>query len=860
MRISDVFVSYRRKDIELVERLSAAFAEREREVWLDWEDIPPGVSDFNREIAAGIEGADSFIAVLSPDYLASEYCLNELRYAHELNKRIIPVVYRTVDGIEVPEFIRPINWVYFMPHAGRAYEFASAFEALLRAMDTDHDHVREHTRLLTRASDWENNKRNPSFFLSGDDLDAAEKWLASASSRSPPPADIHTEFILQSRKAQARRQRRLLGGALVLLVLAVAGLVAAVIAGLEARAQQSVAERRAAETLSLATANAGSQAVADGDYFSGFNLVNFASTLVEDPPVQVMQLLRQIAHQPGTRYAFFDGLPDDMNTLGLKRGSSAQSSDQSGTRLVAEDESRFTIRGADDRVLLRLNRLIGPRFLGIPADEKTIRPEILRRYGPPQFGPRAMEPSPDDGFVAVGTEGGLVIVENSASAAEWRRPEAHELPVDGVRYSSDGRYLVSRGSSDSLGDYSVTDREFVVWDTAGWDPVLALTTFGQKRDLVAFSDDGRHLLFLEASPPGYTLWDVGDSRQVMALRASGLVMDVAFSPDGELLVVASLATLRMRPPRDFSIYDDDGRRLVSFGGRPGETAIDMPVSFSADGRKLRAIMDGGELAEIDIRSGAETLVGSIPDLPIEGSSADGRFIAFNDYDGHVVVIWDMEEGKEHARISDDDVGLHMVVSDDGRYLAHSTRKPVAERADLVVRDLSNGGAVVARFDDAGEGAGYVGSVSFGFGPDSANFFYSDVAGNLLAVETDGWRTRSVLRGLSGPVCDVAVSPDGRMLAAAGESGGVLVWDLESGTEVQRIGGGGVAKMGFSPDGGRLVVGDERGRVSLWRLTDSGKLSEWIRQNRALAPPTCDDLVQAGVVASAENCPVAAEDK
>ena len=48
------------------------------------------------------------------------------------------------------------------------------------------EQAREHTRLLTRASDWENNKRNPSFFLSGDGLDAAEKWLASASSRSPP--------------------------------------------------------------------------------------------------------------------------------------------------------------------------------------------------------------------------------------------------------------------------------------------------------------------------------------------------------------------------------------------------------------------------------------------------------------------------------------------------------------------------------------------------------------------------------------------------------------------------------------------------------------------------------------------------
>lgn len=856
MNISDVFISYRRKDIEFVKKLSAAFTDQQREVWVDWEDIPPGASDFTREIGMGIEGANVFIVVLSPNYLESEFCLQELNYADELNKRIIPIVYRPVDASHVPESIRSINWVYFTTHAGQTNEFSAAFRAVSQAIDTDYDYVREHTRLLTRARDWENNEKNPSFFLSGAELDAAERWLSTASNLSPHATDIQTDYILQSRQWQTRRQRRLLSGALALLALAVIGLIVAVVAGVEARQQQLIAERNAAETLSLAAANVAAETVANGEYLDGLRLAHFASTFIDNPPAQARQTLRQIAFQPGTRYAFFGDLPSEMNALGLKPGESARSSDQSGTTLVANDEEVFTIQDADGQMLMRLNRLIGPPFLGYGFINENIHPAVIQQYENPLLSIQAMDIMPDMTYVAVGRESGLVIVENAQSVSEVWRPEGHTLPVDGVRFSEDGRYLVSRGSSDTLNDMSVIDREFIIWETTFWQPVLHLNDFGPRRDLVAVSEDGLHLLFLEQSPPGYTLWDVRDSRQVWTLRDGMPVMEASFSPDGESIVVSSLLTMRMRPPRNFMIYDMDGNPIAGFGGEPGEDVIDMPLLFSPDGTTLRTIKADGRLIEIDIQSGEEMVGGGVPQTNVIGGSANGQYIALQDFENSMVIVWDIDAAESVGRFDDEDLGFSMTISNDGRYVAYSARNAAFEDAGLVIRDLADDALLAVRFDEFAVGSGVTGSISFAFGPGSEILLYADRLGNVRVVETGVWRETLILRGLSDVVSDMVMSADRHLVAAAGESGTVMIWDAASGAALQRIdGAGAVAKVGFSPDGGSIVTGDERGQVSLWQLTGSEDMLSWVSQNRALLPVTCDDLLQASIIATQDSCPI-----
>jgi hypothetical protein len=54
------------------------------------------------EIYSGIESADTFVFVLSPDSVASEYCARELAHAVANNKRLVPVCCRDVDDTCVP--------------------------------------------------------------------------------------------------------------------------------------------------------------------------------------------------------------------------------------------------------------------------------------------------------------------------------------------------------------------------------------------------------------------------------------------------------------------------------------------------------------------------------------------------------------------------------------------------------------------------------------------------------------------------------------------------------------------------------------------------------------------------------------
>jgi len=39
--MADVFISYSRRDTDFVRRLHEGLAQRNRDIWIDWQDIPP---------------------------------------------------------------------------------------------------------------------------------------------------------------------------------------------------------------------------------------------------------------------------------------------------------------------------------------------------------------------------------------------------------------------------------------------------------------------------------------------------------------------------------------------------------------------------------------------------------------------------------------------------------------------------------------------------------------------------------------------------------------------------------------------------------------------------------------------------
>jgi TIR domain len=238
--MADIFISYSRKDKDFVRRLNEALKSRGREVWVDWEDIRP-TEEFMHAIYGAIAAADTFLFVLTPDSVASVVCSREIAHAAANNKRMVPIVARDVKVETVPEALAKLNWIFFR----EGDDFEKATDTLISALDTDLSWVHGHTRLLTRAIEWNANGKNNSFVLRGDDLQSAEQWLADAGAgKDRQPTSMQTEYIIASRKAKTQQQRLILGATMFALAVAIALAAVAWFQRNEARNQAQIALAR----------------------------------------------------------------------------------------------------------------------------------------------------------------------------------------------------------------------------------------------------------------------------------------------------------------------------------------------------------------------------------------------------------------------------------------------------------------------------------------------------------------------------------------------------------------------------------------------------------------------------------------
>jgi hypothetical protein len=235
--MADVFISYSRKDKDFVSILYDAFERSQKKTWVDWKNIPL-TSDWWAEIEKGIEAADTFVFVISPDSIASKVCADEILHAVRNNKRLFPIVRRDATNFEegsvAHEKIKQHNWLMFREQD----DFETAFKTLIETISLDLEHLHSHTRLLVRAIEW-GKGRSDSLLLRGDDLANAERWLAQSVAKEPQPTELQETYIKNSRDvedasnraisilkdAERKAQSRIKTGAIVLagaLILALA--------------------------------------------------------------------------------------------------------------------------------------------------------------------------------------------------------------------------------------------------------------------------------------------------------------------------------------------------------------------------------------------------------------------------------------------------------------------------------------------------------------------------------------------------------------------------------------------------------------------------------------------------------------
>lgn len=210
-----VFISYSRRDIEFVDRLEPALVARNVEPLVDRHDIEK-LEDWWDRIKQLIGQADTVVFVLSPNWLASEICRRESEHAAVLSKRLAPIVIDELEDADVPGELARLNYVFLR----EGDDFEAGIDDLVTALATDFDWIREHTRLGDLSRRWHERGRPASLVLRGDELDAAERWIATRPADAPLPADLHHHLIDSSRRAANQRQRYWLAGAFGVAILA----------------------------------------------------------------------------------------------------------------------------------------------------------------------------------------------------------------------------------------------------------------------------------------------------------------------------------------------------------------------------------------------------------------------------------------------------------------------------------------------------------------------------------------------------------------------------------------------------------------------------------------------------------------
>ena len=87
-----VFISYSRRDSDVMQRTVKYLRGQGIEAWVDNESLVPGTPIWEHEIERSIIGAFAIVVILSPDAKRSEWVLREITLADEYQKRVFPVL------------------------------------------------------------------------------------------------------------------------------------------------------------------------------------------------------------------------------------------------------------------------------------------------------------------------------------------------------------------------------------------------------------------------------------------------------------------------------------------------------------------------------------------------------------------------------------------------------------------------------------------------------------------------------------------------------------------------------------------------------------------------------------------------
>ena len=563
--MTHIFISYSRKDIDFAGRIVQALADNDLDTWIDWKSIPKG-EDWEQEIYRGVEEADAFLFLISPDSILSEMCQKEIAHAAGNGKRILPIYIRDTNEGEIPEFIRKHNWIFCRDGQD---VFERAIAEACKTIQTDFEWLNFHTELQVKALKWHRRGGERSLLLRGKELEDAESMLGLKAGLEPYPVDLQREYLLRSRQAVNRQRGQvtvwLSFGVILMTILAVfawrqrnsaVASEATAIAEGNARATALVNEENARATADSAKATAISEASvrataqADAELQAQIShageLAAQAVTLSEKNPT-LSALLSIEAYRLADTIATRSTLLNIAETI-LQKRQFLRGPRKPIQSMALSQNGQFVASGESDRIARVWDIESGKEIINMTHKNVVT----------------AIAISPDNTLIASASYDNQVHIWMVSTGKELFSLK-HDDWVTSIAFSPDGNFLVSGSQDNTVRAWDTKSRrEIAQFELPAWVSTIAIspngkyiaagditglihiwdvvtrnkTTINLHEDWVtsiAFSSDGK-LIASGSKDKTVRVWSLTTGKEIAHMAHDDSVLSIAFSPDNKYIV------------------------------------------------------------------------------------------------------------------------------------------------------------------------------------------------------------------------------------------------------------------------------------------------------------------------------------